>query len=144
MTASWPKTYSPFREPCAFDAWDGVASMAVMATAATMATRATGLRIHPPRRAPEQQDEQSVDGEEEEDGEDAPADGRMRRGVAREADEVAQHVEHPGRRRHGVRDRQPGRGADDEGEHENTAGEREDQPPRPVRGAFPRSDREGV
>src|SRR5580765_4525575 len=99
MTASRPKTYSPCRETCVFTAVVfGAASMAVTASAATMATPGTILRIDPPWRTPEEHDEQAVDAEEEEDGGDPPADGGMRCRIARQADEVAHHVEHPGRR----------------------------------------------
>src|SRR5438445_11587949 len=94
MIASRPKTYSPCREACDFVVVVfGAASMAVTANAATMAMLGTILRIDPPWRAPEQQDEHAVDAEEEEDGGDPPADRGVRRGVPRHPDDVAQHGE---------------------------------------------------
>src|SRR5258706_15907233 len=101
MSALRPKTYSPRCDACVLAVPGGAASMAVTASAARMATIATSLRIDPPRRTAEQQDEQSVDGEEEEEHRELPDLRRVRRGVPRQADEVPQHVERPGRRRHG-------------------------------------------
>src|SRR5258705_6847956 len=55
----------------------GAAMLAVTIMAATMASRRTGLRIDPPRRATEKQDERGVHGDEEKSERDLPHQPRL-------------------------------------------------------------------
>src|SRR5216684_5323340 len=107
MTAFRPKKYSPLRDGRAFAVPGGAASIAVTTSAAMMAMTAASLRIDPSRRAAEQQNEQSVHDEKENADADLPRRRRVRRGVASHPDQVPNHVEGAGGRRHGPGDRRP-------------------------------------
>src|SRR5260221_14244995 len=137
MTAFRPKTYSPLRDGRAFAAPGGAASIAVTTSAAMTAMSAAILRIDPSRRPAEQQNEQPVHDEKEDADPDLPRRRRVRRGIAGHPDQVADHVEGAGGRRHGSGDRRPGGKAKHQRQHQDAAGQREDERPWTVPGTLP-------
>src|SRR5258707_10202084 len=96
MMAFRPKTYSPARDGRAFAVSAGAASIAVTTSAAAMAMMATSLRIDASRGPADQQDQESVDGEEKDTNSDVPGRRCMRRGITGHPDQVPDHLKGAG------------------------------------------------